>query len=74
MWGRGLKQLQREQNAWNLEVAPHVGAWIETPSDGDMTHSVTSPPMWGRGLKLNHLQKDYEDRHVAPHVGAWIET
>ena len=30
MWVRGLKQLTREQEELVKQVAPRVGAWIET--------------------------------------------
>ena len=29
-WERGLKQYENEMKLWNNQVAPHVGAWIET--------------------------------------------
>ena len=30
-WVRGLKQMQQALNQQQNEVAPYVGAWIETP-------------------------------------------
>ena len=30
MWVRGLKPEGGSRNVWNTEVAPRVGAWIET--------------------------------------------
>gem|GEM_PF-4105653 len=35
----------------NRIVAPHAGAWIETPNQLSSIHSYLSPPMRGRGLK-----------------------
>ena len=32
MWVRGLKRQFIEQNFAPQQVAPHVGAWIETPN------------------------------------------
>ena len=52
-WERGLKHSSFSKNARTIEVAPHVGAWIETmylvrdPRDGRV-----SLPTWERGLKL----------------------
>ena len=53
MWERGLKPL----GALLLnvgEVAPHVGAWIETDFLTIGQSQYVSLPMWERGLKLNH--------------------
>ena len=37
------------------EVAPHAGAWVETPTTAARpTPSSRSPPTRGRGLKLRH--------------------
>ena len=55
-------------------VAPHAGAWIETPDQGKGYFQQGSPPMRGRGLKqLNRLPCPKTNK-VAPHAGAWIET
>ena len=37
-------------------VAPHAGAWIETPLVCPWFALSTSPPMRGRGLKHRELQ------------------
>ena len=56
-------------------VAPHVGAWIETPRvKSTKNTSIKSHPMWVRGLKLAFKRIGVEASPVAPHVGAWIET
>ena len=34
MWVRGLKHAKGTQREQSDEVAPHVGAWIETRIDG----------------------------------------
>ena len=52
MWVRGLKQLQRVYRAATRDVAPHVGAWIETKDVANGAFLTTSHPMWVRGLKL----------------------
>ena len=57
----------------NLWVAPHTGAWIETPV---ASHSMLTPkshPTRVRGLK-QYVLRGIKSRHVAPHTGAWIET
>ena len=52
MWVRGLKRWleHKRNNRW--QVAPHVGAWIETPTPIDWRKCSSSHPMWVRGLKL----------------------
>ena len=32
MWVRGLKLITKKFVVWEIQVAPHVGAWIETLS------------------------------------------
>ena len=62
-------------NKWDILVAPHVGAWIETsPIAQSAQYRAASHPMWVRGLKHIDPQKAAEIQAVAPHVGAWIET
>ena len=64
------------QKMWLLlvEVAPFVGAWIETAAPRRMDGASRSLPSWERGLKHaeNHVAMDGGE--VAPFVGAWIET
>ena len=56
-----------------INVAPHVGAWIETYLGGKTQNVVMSRPTWARGLKPIPWG-DFFKLCVAPHVGAWIET
>ena len=56
MWVRGLKQYKSEMTSGRCHVAPHVGAWIETPSMVHLLVHFLSHPMWVRGLKLGKLQ------------------
>ena len=58
-----------------LEVAPRVGAWIETwKVRSDLRRIPESHPVWVRGLKQSAgMICDYIGL-VAPRVGAWIET
>ena len=55
------------------DVAPRVGAWIETRLDATVWGFRPSPPAWGRGLKPASLTES-TSVEVAPRVGAWIET
>ena len=56
-----------------MEVAPYVGAWIETEKRLCKTLCDMSHPTWVRGLKLEGGSAVLL-RLVAPYVGAWIET
>ena len=40
VWGRGLKRAGQDNTQRIIDVAPRVGAWIETPQVG---HTSTSP-------------------------------
>ena len=54
-------------------VAPRVGAWIETILSTDVLTFLSSHPVWVRGLK--HAVPLFRPNGlVAPRVGAWIET
>ena len=51
MWVRGLKLAKYGDRLKAAEVAPYVGAWIETILPLGSDASVESHPMWVRGLK-----------------------
>ena len=51
MWVRGLKQMDVAHRRNLHQVAPYVGAWIETVFVRWGTSSRQSHPMWVRGLK-----------------------
>ena len=55
-------------------VAPHAGAWIETPEYDELVSPNLSLPMRERGLKLYQPLPSVYAVPVAPHAGAWIET
>ena len=61
------------QKVYN-DVAPRVGAWIETAERVPNVRLDTSHPVWVRGLKLIILYMCFFSVLVAPRVGAWIET
>ena len=75
MWVRGLKQEKKEPEKPKEEVAPRVGAWIETfvTLTYDDEH-IPSHPVWVRGLKPHQTCLCFAAYTVAPRVGAWIET
>jgi len=74
-WARGLKLRTRTKNAYADQVAPRVGAWIET-CDRQRTDKGRSEsrPAWARGLKPELTSSISQLGGVAPRVGAWIET
>ena len=51
MWVRGLKHEIQLHLVTLILVAPHVGAWIETPFQHAYDSLQRSHPMWVRGLK-----------------------
>ena len=50
-WVRGLKQTKIADIQRQQEVAPYVGAWIETLIVLRYVRHVLSHPTWVRGLK-----------------------
>ena len=52
MWVRGLKPTLPPPAPTSSQVAPYVGAWIETSRLSDLLRYGKSHPMWVRGLKL----------------------
>ena len=74
-WVRGLKLPDSNISVSAKQVAPLVGAWIETVSYSYVWHKeYRRTPSWVRGLKPLHVQYQQYWRAVAPLVGAWIET
>ena len=51
MWVRGLKLCNTFNTCLEIEVAPYVGAWIETHLYNFDHQQHQSHPMWVRGLK-----------------------
>ena len=52
MWVRGLKLNYAYICSIINQVAPYVGAWIETQQVARLKAAGLSHPMWVRGLKL----------------------
>ena len=73
MWERGLKLRMLVGTIYRCQVAPRVGAWIETDKALEYFCRVKSLPVWERGLK-HPYQAERKHGAVAPRVGAWIET
>ena len=51
MWVRGLKHILGFLFTDGFDVAPYVGAWIETIIIFFVFYIFESHPMWVRGLK-----------------------
>ena len=56
-----------------MNVAPYMGAWIETLKQRVASSVALSHPTWVRGLKPE-AGKMIAPYCVAPYMGAWIET
>ena len=72
---RGLKRWHWRIESERDDVAPHAGAWIETPENctcGDYCRRVA--PHAGAWIETTHSTTNILAQNVAPHAGAWIET
>ena len=67
MWERGLKQ-NIALALWIAQVAPHVGAWIETRKFRFRALHHRSLPMWERGLKPI---ENYDKNPDKPSLPMW---
>jgi len=51
-WARGLKQIEEGRTDEEIDVAPRMGAWIETDIYfKESLKYALSRPAWARGLK-----------------------
>ena len=73
-WVRGLKQDNNAAIKNLAEVAPLVGAWIETLDVTDILLCSPVAPLVGAWIETRVRQQFTQERIVAPLVGAWIET
>ena len=55
VWVRGLKLIECNYRQDILDVAPRVGAWIETLRIAPPILKFESHPVWVRGLKPSSL-------------------
>ena len=56
------------------QVAPRVGAWIETVYPAIFWHFGGVAPRVGAWIETAICYGRMKKRNVAPRVGAWIET
>ena len=68
-WVRGLKLLCFRINLIAAQVAPYVGAWIETFVLLHLCTFIVSHPTWVRGLKLKIGNELFTDRWSHP---TWV--
>ena len=71
---RGLKPNDRKQSYELQEVAPFVGAWIETMQLLIPVFLADVAPFVGAWIETRCIITRSLYRDVAPFVGAWIET
>ena len=57
-----------------MQVAPYVGAWIETMHVYTELPTRRVAPYVGAWIETCNAQADTRQGSVAPYVGAWIET
>ena len=73
-WVRGLKQTEIHRSLQRHEVAPLVGAWIETRNQAHNVLCRCVAPLVGAWIETAIAQRFGLMNLVAPLVGAWIET
>ena len=71
---RGLKPRQALRAVEEGEVAPLVGAWIETEKDKAARDAYAVAPLVGAWIETAAAFNQFAQGKVAPLVGAWIET
>ena len=57
-----------------MEVAPLVGAWIETSEKVNLISILSVAPLVGAWIETKIAGLNLLHHPVAPLVGAWIET
>ena len=57
-----------------FQVAPYVGAWIETAAAAGVSNAVAVAPYVGAWIETEAQAEWTKFQKVAPYVGAWIET
>ncbi len=73
-WVRGLKHMILFLRKYPTDVAPRVGAWIETQKVRSLSNLATVAPRVGAWIETEIKVKENGVGNVAPRVGAWIET
>ena len=69
-----MKQEQQGTEQKHLNVAPLVGAWIETVMNGHAALMQGVAPLVGAWIETWYYDYKMYRQTVAPLVGAWIET
>ena len=72
-WVRGLKPYKLHSSC-HYQVAPYVGAWIETKSSASINLLSLVAPYVGAWIETSLTRMINTIKAVAPYVGAWIET
>ena len=73
LWVRGLKPTANAPCPAD-DVAPFVGAWIETNQEVEQHSKSKVAPFVGAWIETPRNVAYALDYEVAPFVGAWIET
>ena len=73
-WGRGSKPFSYDYDPIPAEVAPRVGAWIETMAGITTSLQRRVAPRVGAWIETMNGRSVWSAKAVAPRVGAWIET
>ena len=71
---RGLKLKYVNRQTLFLQVAPRVGAWIETLTRNVFSYTPAVAPRVGAWIETSMNIIFRKMSSVAPRVGAWIET
>ena len=74
VWVRGLKHALARDRRHEGDVAPRVGAWIETFYSRCSHNPCYVAPRVGAWIETHQSRHLRFCRSVAPRVGAWIET
>ena len=73
-WERGLK-LSIQRNLTKVtDVAPFMGAWIETNQHRPLSARLPVAPFMGAWIETRIPLIVLPGGNVAPFMGAWIET
>ena len=74
VWVRGLKRQLVDRKSRGHQVAPCVGAWIETEKKLEALDPSAVAPCVGAWIETDSINAFGANVVVAPCVGAWIET
>ena len=72
--GAWIETTSQAKKLAEQQVAPLVGAWIETNLSNDIDQWPRVAPLVGAWIETTSQAKKLAEQQVAPLVGAWIET